>query len=637
MKYFYFFTGLLFPFCLIGQDTTAITLADMTVTANIIESEIQRTARHLTVIEKKTIENAPVKTLDGILQYALNVDVRSRGPLGVQADISIRGGHYDQTLILLDGVKVNDPQTGHHSLNLPISLSQIERIEVLQGGASRVFGPSAFSGVINIISKKIVSKGLGFQVLYGQHNLQSGGATAQWVKKSFYMSAQAEGMKSDGFALNTAFQRKSMGIKMGRDYKNGNLDFSVAKLKNAFEAANFYHPKFNNQYEEVATFLTTLDWTQNFSNRILGVFRANYRKHQDVYDFDNYRNTNKLASVNFHATNVWAAEWKFRVLNAWGGQTAFGLEYRHEGVLSNRLGETRSQPIEIMDFPGLFYTKSKERENGSGFFEHQKKINRFTVVGGALVNYNSQFGMAIYPGIDISMKASKGFNLFGSINRALRYPTFTELYLNTSTVVAEPNLLPEKAWTFDIGVKQNTEIWQATYGLFLKKTTDAIDKIKRPNKAIPTMENIDNINMMGVEVSQKISIVKLLKIKWLKNVQWNYAYLLANRREDGYQSFYTLNYLRHKFSVGAEMQATKHLSISSWFTYKYREGTYQWDASTPAVSYKPIQLCDTRLAYTNGKFRFFVDANNIFSTKYFEHGFVQQPGRWVSTGFNAHF
>ncbi|MDQ1088276.1 TonB-dependent receptor [Siphonobacter sp. SORGH_AS_1065] len=155
MKRIVYIVAFLLSAHLYAQDSTkTVGLSEVTVTANLQSTDIRKTARNVTVITAQEIEKAPVKTLDGVLQYALNVDVRSRAPLGVQADVSIRGGNFDQTLILVDGVKMNDPQTGHHSLNLPFPLEMIEKIEILQGGASRVFGPSAFSGVINIITKK---------------------------------------------------------------------------------------------------------------------------------------------------------------------------------------------------------------------------------------------------------------------------------------------------------------------------------------------------------------------------------------------------------------------------------------------------------------------------------------------------
>ena len=85
------------------------------------------------------IENAPVQTIEDLLEYAMNVDVRQRGGQGVQADISMRGGTFEQVLVMLNGIKLNDPQTGHHTMDLPVSLEQIERIEVITGGASHEF------------------------------------------------------------------------------------------------------------------------------------------------------------------------------------------------------------------------------------------------------------------------------------------------------------------------------------------------------------------------------------------------------------------------------------------------------------------------------------------------------------------
>ena len=108
----------------------------------------------VSVIPREEIEYAPVTSIQELLEYVAGVDVRQRGAEGVQADISIRGGTFDQTLILLNGVNITDPQTGHHNLNLPVSINQIERIEILEGPAARVYGPNAFSGAINIVTRQ---------------------------------------------------------------------------------------------------------------------------------------------------------------------------------------------------------------------------------------------------------------------------------------------------------------------------------------------------------------------------------------------------------------------------------------------------------------------------------------------------
>ena len=127
-------------------------LDEVVVSAQRASVTYSQMARVVTIMDKEAIESAPVQSLQDLLEYVLNVDVRQRGNHGVQADVSIRGGSFDQTMILLDGVNITDPQTGHLSLNLPVDIESIERVEVLQGPGARVYGPNAFSGAINFIT-----------------------------------------------------------------------------------------------------------------------------------------------------------------------------------------------------------------------------------------------------------------------------------------------------------------------------------------------------------------------------------------------------------------------------------------------------------------------------------------------------
>jgi vitamin B12 transporter len=619
-----------------SQDSTSIALSELSVTANIINTEIKNTGRNITIIDRKMIENSPVKTLDGVLQYALNVDVRSRSAFGVQADISIRGGHYDQTLILVDGVKVNDPQTGHHSLNIPVSFSMIDRIEILQGGTSRVFGPSAFSGVINIITKKISKNSVSANVGMGSFNSRNAGLSTGLIFKQNTASVSLEHMDSDGYATNTAFKKQTISATLGRIYTKGSLDVNFGAMANQFGASNFYHPKFYKQYEEVDSRLVNLAWKHRFNRNLSGILIVNQRTHHDLYDFDDYLGSKKFSSVNFHKTSVMDAEWKFKLDNKLG-LTAFGVEYRQEKVLSNRLGDNLSEP-EVVDaelYPNVFYNKSKTRDNLSFFGEHQKKWDRFSLSAGTLANYNSQFGLAFYPGIDLSYFSNSNTTFYASANRSLRYPTFTELYLNTSTVKADPNLKPEKAISFELGYKYQSKVYSSVVSVFYRKTTDAIDKVKRPAFVVPTMENIDDINMLGIELNQNLLLENY--VKFLKKLTFNYAFLKADRNEQGFQSFYTLNYLKHKFSAGLFLQPIKNLNLAIWYTHKNRAGNYQWDAASPLLAYPKVNLLDIRLSQQIGKIALFVDASNVFDKTYFEHGFVQLPGRWLTAGIKADF
>lgn len=623
----YIFLGFISLNASAQRDT--IELQSVTVTAGIIRNEIKNTARNLTVIDRKTIDASPVKTLDGVLQYAMNVDVRSRSAFGVQADISIRGGHYDQTLILVDGVKVNDPQTGHHSLNIPVPFSMIEKIEVLQGGASRVFGPSAFSGVINIITRQPATSELELQLSageYGTWNTHAGGA---WVKNSFSLSGGAEMSGSDGFMPATGYRKNTASLRAEKQYRSGSLQLGYGFTNNDFGASNFYHPKFYNQYEEVSSQLLNAAWKHAFSPRLSGTLMANYRIHHDMFDFDNYRNTDRVNFLNLHKTGVLDIEWKFRFRNSWGS-SAFGAEYRNEVVRSNRLGDPLDQQETIKGWPELFYTHGKSRDNYSLFAEHSTTWNRFILNVGTLGNINSQFGFSLFPGLDLAYTLGQDSRLYYSVNRSLRFPTFTELYLNNATVAGDPHLKPEKAWTQEIGFKTQKSLYSGIYSFFYTATQDAIDKIKRPTPDVPLMENIDDINRYGFETAHTLGL-PANKLR-LKQVSLNLAWITTDRKEEGFQSFYTLNYLKQKLSAGLFFEPVRNLSLSGWYTLKNRAGQYSWDNNTPPVNYGAFSLVDIRAAYRLKQLTFTLDVNNLLDEKYFEHGFVAQPPRWITGG-----
>lgn len=625
----------LFSIDLYAQDSTrTVGLSEVTVTANLQSTEIRKAARNVTVITAQEIEKAPVRTLDGVLQYALNVDVRSRAPLGVQADVSIRGGNFDQTLILVDGIKMNDPQTGHHSLNLPFPLEIIERIEILQGGASRVFGPSAFSGVINIITRKNQPSQVQIGAAGGQYGLyQLQTAVGLSTEKQSTLVA-AEKIHSDGYAYNTAFDRHNLYGRTALHLNKTTLAVQGGYMDNQFGASNFYHPKFYNQYEQVRQYFVIAQADRQVTKSWYSNLTGSWRRHYDMYDFDRYRYT-KPASLNVHQTNVYDIEWRNRWTNAWG-TTSFGAEWRREGIISNRLGDPLAK---IRPVPGFFsntYTLGKDRDNVNFYLEQFKRWDRLTLVAGTLFNINSQFGNEWYPGIDASYSLSETLNLYGSVNRAVRYPTFTEMYGNTSTVIADPNVRPEKAWSYEIGTKRFTTMDQTTVSVFYRQSSTAIDKIKRPDQAVPRIENITNLNTIGAELAYTLNMAQVMgrEKHWFQRLTVNYAYIRADKKQDNFQSFYTLNYLRHKLSLGANLRLAKDLSLDVWYTLKKREGQYQWDAATAPEPYAAIHLVDTRISWNRPRFRLFADANNLLNQSYFEHGFVQQPGRWLTSGIS---
>src|SRR5690606_7077169 len=127
-------------------DTTTQKLDEIIIQENRIQIPFSKQSRNISLVDRQQIETTPARSLPEVLTFVPGVDVRQRGVTGIQADIGIRGGSFEQTLMLLNGIKLSDPQTGHHMMNVPVPLVNVDRVEVLKGPASRIFGQNAYTG-----------------------------------------------------------------------------------------------------------------------------------------------------------------------------------------------------------------------------------------------------------------------------------------------------------------------------------------------------------------------------------------------------------------------------------------------------------------------------------------------------------
>ena len=152
-------------------------LDSIVITSARIELPFKENSRTIDIISRADIKQSAATNITDLLQQVAGIDMRRRGVNGMQADLYIRGGSFDQTLLLIDGIKVEDAQTGHHTMNMALPIEVIERIEIIKGPAARVFGQNAFTGAINIVTKNNAKNVnvIGFQV--GSYGQQSGTAT----------------------------------------------------------------------------------------------------------------------------------------------------------------------------------------------------------------------------------------------------------------------------------------------------------------------------------------------------------------------------------------------------------------------------------------------------------------------------
>ena len=127
---------------------------DVVVTAAATPVELGTVTRTLTVITREQIARMPVHSIADVLRLTASVDVRARGERGVQSDFAVRGATFGQMLVLVDGVRLNDAQSGHHNGDIPVPLEAVERIEILHGPGSSLFGADAFGGTVNVITRR---------------------------------------------------------------------------------------------------------------------------------------------------------------------------------------------------------------------------------------------------------------------------------------------------------------------------------------------------------------------------------------------------------------------------------------------------------------------------------------------------
>ena len=162
-----------------SSDSRLEQLEGIVVTANRLPSFLGESVRIVTVLDSLAISTIPASNINDLLKFAVGVDVRQRGPEGVQTDISLRGGTCEQIAVLLDGICISDPQTGHNSADFPVPVSEIERIEILEGPAARTYGTSSLLGAINIVTRKAARTGAEVRLGGGSFGLASGSVSVR--------------------------------------------------------------------------------------------------------------------------------------------------------------------------------------------------------------------------------------------------------------------------------------------------------------------------------------------------------------------------------------------------------------------------------------------------------------------------
>jgi iron complex outermembrane receptor protein len=615
-------------------DSTVVinNLQEVVVSAQRAPVTYSNVARVVHVIPRSEIANAPVLSVNELLDYAPGVDIRQRGTNGIQADVSIQGGSIDQSLILLNGINISDPQTGHFNLNLPIDIESVSRIEVLSGSASRVFGANAFSGAINIITTPSDRNFIRLSASGGDFGLYRAGISAQYKLKSFYNHLSYNNSASDGYTHNTDYKTQSLFYQGGIAKNSFNLNFQGGFNTKDYGANSFYSSKYANQYEENTTYFGGINGA--FGNKIKIKPTLYWRRNYDHYILIR---ENPAAYQNFHFTDVYGSnlntEYKWNV-----GTTTLGFEYRNETIYSTRLGEQTSDSLKVKGENNIYYNHKASRYNYSVFLEHSVVIDRFTLSGGFMVNHYSSLDnkFVIYPGVDMAYAFDKQTKVYFTYNKSLRLPTFTDLYYVGPQNKANPDLNPEEAHHFETGLKYAGNGIYGNITGFYRKGKNIIDLIEQPDKLWQS-QNITELNTKGIEVSATVSLPELVEFDtYINRIGVSYNYTEISKDAGSYVSGYVLDNLKHKVSINLSHKIYQNISAVWYLNWQDRNGNYsKYDPETQTSSepsYNPFWLADGRIIWKPKNLTLYAEVSNIFNTSYYDFGNITQPGRWFKVG-----
>jgi len=619
------------------EPTEEVEMEEVVVTAQRVPVTFSQAARIVQVIGKEELAQAPVHDLQDLLKFASNVDVRQRGKLGVQVDISIRGSSFDQVMILLNGIPLNDPQTGHHNLNLPVSFDAIDRIEILEGPASRLYGPNAFSGAINIITGKTTSPNITGRISSGQYRYFESAVSSVFNTGRLLNTLSADYKRADGAFPNTDFKIGNAFYQGIWSYPTGKVELQGGYTDRGFGANDFYTPVYPNQFERIKTTFASLKAINEGALHFTPSFY--WRRNQDRFELfrDNVGAPSWYKAHNYHLTDTYGTNlsgW----INTGFGKLAFGTDFRSENIWSTVLGKTMASPTDVPGEPGIQFNRADNRSDLSLFGEYSHHFGPFDLSGGMMANWNSALGRKwqLYPGIDLGWKISTALKLYASFNKSLRMPTYTDLYYSSATNVGNANLLPEEALSFETGLKFSNNWLTSHIAIFERWGKNMIDWVRPPNETIWYAKNLTSLITRGIEISGKIYPSKLFgRDIFIRSLDLSYGYLTQDKESGDYISKYVLDYLKNKIDIRLTHDIYKNLSASWLVSYQDRNGTYTlWEGNKygSEVEYVPILLIDTRISWIKNQFNLFIEASNLLNRTYYDIGNVEQPGIWAKAG-----
>ncbi|WP_243349919.1 TonB-dependent receptor [Parabacteroides sp. FAFU027] len=588
-------------------------LSELTVVGSKIES-LQGLNTTLPVIKTSDVDRLPVISLESALRQSASIDIRERGVRGVQADLSIRGGSFDQSLVFLNGVNFTDSRTGHQNLGLPIDIEIIDQVNLLQGLTT----PGALTGAINLITGSSKRNFLKAEINSGEYGYQLYRLNGNLHQGLTNVFAAASLKRSEGYTANTDFNTQNgfIHLKQGA-HGFGNFDLQAGYQEKAFGANSFYTKYDSLQREATKSYISSIGWNKSMQN-LTFTSNISYKKVYDKFSMPGYK------KIFYHTTDDWNASFCVSYISTLG-KTFAGIDYMYSHVYSNNIGDKLSKQIPVTGEPGAFYLYGKKRETTNVFLKHRMYIKNFQAEGN--IGYlTTSFENQLLWGANAQYQLFPWFKLIANLNHNTRFPTFTDLYYQSASQISDPNLKMEKATSFDIGFEVNKDHFSASATAFSRSTKNQIDWVIKDATKKWYSVNYDKLDMQGVELSAAYS-----QDKMVKSIKLSYTYLQSNNPAGNWISKYALSYLKNKATASTQLALTHKLALGVIGTLWDRNDSYSEITGTQ-YTYKPYATLDAKLTWKEKNYTLKVEGANITNTTYYDLGGLRQPGHWFNAG-----
>lgn len=604
---------------------------------------ITKTGRNVLVIDSDKIKELPVHSTDELLRYVPGMEVQSRGGFGVQSDLTLRGSTYNQVLIMIDGVRINDPLTGHFNGYIPVALSEIERVEVIKGTASSIYGADAVGGVVNIITKaEPTNEQLDIDASvkagsnsYSGYDLSIFGKENKW---KFSVGAQINKSKGQQFVnpnynlvkgvepnYNTWFETSTFSGSVGRSLgKNWKIGIRSSYDERNFNAKYFYTASsYDESVEHTSVFFNDLKLSGT-SGKFKTEIDVAFRQSTDEFIF------NPLFTKNNHTTRFGLFQVNQSYQMSDQHTFVYGIQMDTRSIESNDRGDhTNSHAGVYGQWIGTF-------------------IKNLTSTVSLRTDYDDNYEWELSPQLSLAY-IYDNFVFRGGMGRGIRAADYTERYVSNNLEklspgrnIGNPDLIAESSWSYEAGVDYyiNSGLKLVATG-FYRASDDLIDYV-------PTLGgNINNVPVQLVPdgtylYSQNLSAVNTLGVEvelWYSR-QFNSGDVLTaslgytgleSSNPDGTVSKYVSAHAKHLINGNVLMRVNRFdFGVSG--LYKMRESAY---SKTLEVDLKPsytVINLNVAMRLLNNRCKIQGEVMNLFDEDYSDILGARMPGRWFNIG-----